>query len=65
MEFTDKELDDILDQSSINYEYFELMQMIMIKNMLRRVLVDYYSNGYKDGLDFGIMELSDNSKEIR
>lgn len=49
MEFTDKEIDAILDRNFITYEYFELMQMMMIKDMLKRVLVEYYNEGYIDG----------------
>jgi hypothetical protein len=49
MEFTDEEINSILDRNFITYEYFELTQMMLIKDMLRRVLVEYYSEGYIDG----------------
>jgi hypothetical protein len=51
MKFTDEEINTILDRNFITYEYFELTQMMLIKDMLKRVLVDYYGIGYKDGLE--------------
>lgn len=51
MEFTDKEINTILDRNFITYDYFELTHMMIIKDMLKRVLVDYYGIGYKDGLE--------------
>ena len=49
MEFTNQELDRLLDDNFITYDYFELTQMMVVRDMLRRVLVDYYDKGYKDG----------------
>lgn len=51
MEFTDEEINSILDSNFITYDYFELTQMMLIKDMMKRVLVDYYGIGYKDGLE--------------
>ena len=40
MEFTDEEIDRILDECSITYEFFDIMQMMMIKRMLKRIFVE-------------------------
>lgn len=46
MELTDQEIDRILDECSITYEYFDITQMMMIKNMLKRISIEniYGSN---------------------
>lgn len=49
MKITDEELDRLLDDNFVTYDYFELTQMMVIKDMLRHVLVDYYDIGYKEG----------------
>ena len=41
MELTNDEIDRILDECSITYEYFDLMQMLMIKAMLKRISIEY------------------------
>lgn len=40
MELTDEEIDRILDECSITYEFFDIMQMMMIKRMLKRILIE-------------------------
>jgi len=40
MELTDEEIDRILDESSITYEFFDIIQMMMIKKMLKRILIE-------------------------
>jgi hypothetical protein len=49
MEIDAEQLDFLLDDNHITYEFFDIMQMMMIKKMLKQVLVDYYSIGYNDG----------------
>ena len=49
MEISDELIDRILQDNHITYRDFELTQMMVIKYMLARVLVDYYSIGYEDG----------------
>lgn len=51
MEIDNEQLDCLLDDNHITYEFFDIMQMMMIKKMLKQVLVDYYGIGYKDGLE--------------
>jgi hypothetical protein len=41
MELTDEEIDRILDECSITYEFFDLIQMMMIKKMLKRISIEY------------------------
>lgn len=41
MELTDEEIDHILDECSITYEYFNITQMMMIKAMLKRISIEY------------------------
>lgn len=46
MELTDEEIDHILDECSITYEYFDIMQIMMIKRMLKRILIEnVYGSG--------------------
>lgn len=40
MELTDEEIDRILDECSITYEYFDITQMMMIKSMLKRISIE-------------------------
>lgn len=40
MELTDEEIDRILDECSITYEYFDVTQMMMIKSMLKRISIE-------------------------
>ena len=40
MEFTDEDIDHILDECFITYEFFDIMQMIMVKKMLKRILIE-------------------------
>ena len=40
MELTDEEIDQILDANFITYEFFDLMQMLMIKKMLKNILIE-------------------------
>jgi hypothetical protein len=49
MEIDDEQLDYLLDDNHITFEFFDIMQMMMIRKMLKQVLVDYYSIGYEDG----------------
>lgn len=49
MEISNEQLDILLDENHITYDHFELTQMMIIKDMLKRVLIDYYSIGYEDG----------------
>ena len=49
MELTNEQLNILLDENHITYDHFELTQMMVIKDMLRRVLIEYYSIGYEDG----------------
>lgn len=46
MELTDEEIDRILDECSITYEYFDIVQMLMIKSMLKRIRIEnVYGSG--------------------
>jgi len=40
MELTDEEIDRIMDECSITYEFFDIMQMMMIRKMLKRILIE-------------------------
>ena len=49
MELTDEEIDYILDECSITYEYFDLTQMMMIKRMLKQIKIeDVYGSARED-----------------
>ena len=46
MDLTDEEIDHILEECSITYEYFDITQMMMIKAMLKRISINYtYGSG--------------------
>jgi len=40
MELTDEEIDRILDECSITYEFFDIIQMMMVKKMLKRIKIE-------------------------
>jgi hypothetical protein len=49
MELSDEEIDRILDECSITYEFFDIIQMMMIKKMLKRISIeDVYGSGNED-----------------
>lgn len=49
MELTDEEIDRILNECSITYEHFDLIQMMLVKQMLKRISIeDVYGSARED-----------------